>query len=260
MANDTASRPDLDIVEMPATALAAYWLSLKKLMDSRKGGRIVQEEMAAVSEPTIRLLLETAFGSSLPEEALRRLFTAGRRQVLADLRRKLDCMARTLLAMAAGDNPQRVLSILTALFAVPPVREATAMEAVYGLVEKVRAGDPSAGDPAAVDHGLAPEILLVRLMYCLVAVRREGREACRRLAGSARSLFFAEGLILVADGFDEAFLRRRLTLHRRSLLTDAAGKLTLAEELCLGLRARYSYEDLWRVARAYLPRDRGPAA
>lgn len=260
MVHDTAPRPDLDILEMPPKALAAYWLSLKKLMDSRKGGRIVQEEMAAVTEPTIRLLLETAFGSSLPEEVVRRLFLAGRRQVLADLRRKLDCMARTLVAMAAGDNPQRVLSLLTALFPVPPVREAAAMETVYGLLEKARAGAPGAGDPAAVDHALPPEVLLVRLMHCLVVVRREGREACRRLAQSTRSLFFAEGLVLVADGFDEAFLRRRLTLHRRALLTDAAGKLTLAEELCLGLRARYSYEDLWRVARAHLPRDPGPAA
>nr|HML59945.1 hypothetical protein [Solidesulfovibrio sp.] len=111
----------------------------------------------------------------------------------------------------------------------------------------------AAEDPAAVDHGLAPEVLLARLMYGLVMVRREGKEAGRTLAESCRSLFFAEGLALVADGFDEAFLRRRLALHRRAVLVDAARKMVLAEELCLGLRAKYSYEDLWRVARAYLP-------
>jgi len=254
MPNESPSRADLDIVEMPATALAAYWLSLKKLMDSRKGGRIVQEEMAAVTEPNIRLLLETAFGSNLPEEVVRRLYLASRGQVLADLRRKLDCMARTLSAMAAGDNPQRVLSLLTALFPAPPVREAAAMETVYDLVEKARSGESDGSEAAAVDHGLPPELLLVRLMYCLVVVRREGRDACRQLTYSTRSLFFAEGLALVADGFDAAFLSRRLTLHRQSLLADAAQKLTMAEELCLGLRAKYSYEDLWRVARAYLPR------
>jgi hypothetical protein len=96
-------------------------------------------------------------------------------------------------------------------------------------------------------------VLLPRLLHCLVVARREGREACRKLAESSRSLFFAEGLALVADGFDEAFLRRRLTLHRRAILADAAAKMVLAEEMCLGLRARYSYEDLWRVARAHLP-------
>jgi hypothetical protein len=253
MPNDVPVRQDFDIVEMPATALAAYWLSLKKLMESRKGGRIVQEEMAAVSEPTIRLLLETAFGGALPEDVLRRLYLARRRQVLSDLRRKLDCMARALSAMATSDNPQRALAMLTALFPVPPVREAAAMEAVYALVEKVRKGETAETEPAGVDHGLPPDVLLVRLMYCLAVVRREGREVCRRLAGSTRSLFFAEGLTLLADGFDEAFLRRRLTLHRRSILADTARKLAMAEELCLGLRAKYAYEDLWLLARAYLP-------
>jgi hypothetical protein len=253
MANDDAARPDFDIVEMPATALAAYWLSLKKLMDNRKGVRIVQEEMATVSEPTIRLLLETSFGGGLPEDVLRRLYQARRRQVLADLRRKLDCMTRALVAMASAENPQRVLTALTALFPVPPVREATAMESVYTLVEKIRKDDTAEGTLAAVDHGLVPDVLLVRLMYCLVVVRREGREACRRLATSSRSLFFAEGLTLLADGFDEAFLRRRLALHRRSILADTTNKLTMAEELCLGLRAKYSYQDLWLLARAYLP-------
>ena len=254
MTQQVPERADLDIVEMPAAAVAAYWLSLKKLMDAKKGERIAQEEMAAVSEPNIRLLLETAFGSSLPEEAVRRLYLASRRRALGDVRRKLDCMARTLSAMASGDNPQRVLALLTALFPVPPIREAAAMERVYAALEKTRAGATDGEDPAAVDHDLAADVLLVRLMYCLALTRREGREACRRLAASTRSLFFAEGLALVADGFDEPFLRRRLTLHRRALLADMAQKLVLSEEMCLGLRARYSYEDLWRVARAHLPR------
>ncbi|WP_300164300.1 hypothetical protein [Solidesulfovibrio sp.] len=256
MPSPDTDRADLDIIEMPAKAVAAYWLSLRKLMDSRKGGRVVQEEMEAVTEPYIRLLLETAFGSGLPEETVRRLFVAGRGRALGELRRALDCMAGTLAAMVSGDNPQRVLSLLTAHFAVPPAREATIMERAYALADKARAGgapESPVDDPAVVDHGLAPDVLLARLMYCLVMARREGREVCRSLAGSCRSLFFAEGLILVADGFDETFLRRRLALHRRSVAADAARKMLLAEEMCLGLRARYSYEDLWRVARAYLP-------
>lgn len=255
MTSQDTDRADLDIVEMPAKAVAAYWLSLRKLMDGRKSARIVQEEMASVTEPTIRLLLDTAFGSNLPEEVVRRLYAASRRRQLADLRRKLDCMDRTLRAMLSGDNPQRVLSLATALFVVPPARETAIMERAYALVEKPPAvADAPATDPAAIDHGLDAAVLLVRLMYCLLVVRREGRESCRRLAGSSRSLFFAEGLGLVADGFDEAFLHRRLTLHRRSILVDAAQKIILSEELCLGLRAKYAYEDLWRVARAHLSR------
>lgn len=253
MPDVTPVRQELDIVEMPATGLAAYWLSLKKLMDDRKGGKIVIEEMAAVTEPTIRHLLDAAFGSSLPEEVLRRIFLARRQMVLGDLRTKLDCMARTLSAMVAADNPQRVLSLLTALYPLPPVREAEAMEAVYATVERVRRGDIEEGPLAAVDHTLAPGALLVRLMYCLVTARREGREACRRLIGHTRSLFFAEGLALVADGFEESFVSRRLALHRRSILGDTDVKLRMAGELCLGIKARYPYEDLWRLARTYLP-------
>ena len=253
MITDADAPRELDIVEMPATALAAYWLSLKKLMDNRKTVRVVQEEMAGVSEPTIRILLEAAFGGTLPDDAVRRIYLSRRRKVLGELRCKLDCMTRTLVAMAASDNPRRVLSMLTALFPVPPLREALAMERVHALVEQARQGGTPAEDPAAVDHGLAPEVLLVRLLYCLAIVRREGREACRKLAGSTRSLFFAEGLALVADGFDEPFVRRRLALHRRSILADTLHKLVMAEELCLGLRANYTYEDLWLLARAALP-------
>lgn len=269
MTQEAPDRADLDIMEMPAKALAAYWLSLKKLMDSKKGAKVVQEEMAVVTEPSIRLLLETAFGSGLSEDAVRRLMTVGRRRILEDVRRKLDCMTRTLLGMATGENPQRLLTLLTALFPVPPIREKAAMDRVYVLLEKAKAvaagvkpapskdgagQDGAEEDPAAVSLALLPEILLVRLLYCLAVVRREGRDVCRRLATSTRSLFFAEGLGLVADNFDETFLRERLTLHRRALLDDAALKLVLCEEMCLGLRNRYSYEDLWRLARAHLPR------
>ena len=249
----TQPSQDFDIVEMPATGLAAYWLSLKKLMDDRKNAKVVLEEMATVTEPTIRHLLDVAFGSSLPDDVLRRLFVARRQLVLGELRRKLDCMARTLLAMLAGENPQRVLSLATALYPQPPIREAETMDAVYAMVERVRRGDVSEEKAAAVNHTLAPAALLARLMYCLVVVRREGRETCRRLVEHTRSLFYAEGLALVADGFEENFLARRLALHRRSILSDTTVKLHMAEELCLGIKARYSYEDLWRLARTYLP-------
>lgn len=244
---------EIDIIGMPATGLAAYWLSLKKLMDERKNGKVVLEEMASVTEPTIRHLLDATFGSSLPEEVLRRMFAARRQLVLGELRHKLDCMTRTLSAMVAGENPLRVLSLATALYPQPPVREGELMEAVYAMVEQVRRGDAEESRLAAVDHSLKPAALLARLMYCLVVVRREGREASRRLAGASRSPFFAEGLSLVADGFEERFLARRLALHRRAILGETARKLHMAEELCLGIKARYSYEDLWRLARTYLP-------
>jgi len=249
----TPPSQDFDIVEMPTTGLAAYWLSLKKLMDDRKNAKVVIEEMATVTEPTIRHLLDTAFGSSLPEDVLRRVFAARRQLALAELRRKLGCMSRTLTAMLTGDNPQRVLSLATALYPQPPIREAETMDAVYAMVERVRRGDVQEEKAAAVNHTLAPPALLGRLMYCLVVVRREGREASRRLVEYTRSLFYAEGLALVADGFEEGFLSQRLALHRRSIIIDTTVKLRMAEELCLGIKARYTYEDLWRLARTYLP-------
>ena len=48
---DREKTQELDILEMPFEGLAAYWLSIKKIMDTKKGRAIVDEEIAHTDEP-----------------------------------------------------------------------------------------------------------------------------------------------------------------------------------------------------------------
>jgi hypothetical protein len=44
---------ELDILQMPLDGLAAYWLSLKKLVEAKKGAKVLEEEADHTSEPYI---------------------------------------------------------------------------------------------------------------------------------------------------------------------------------------------------------------
>ena len=80
---DREKTQELDILEMPFEGLAAYWLSIKKIMDTKKGRAIVDEEIAHTDEPYILHLLETAF-SSLSRNMIRRLARVKKQTQLDD--------------------------------------------------------------------------------------------------------------------------------------------------------------------------------
>ncbi len=47
---------DFDILEMPAEGLAAYWLSIKKLIDVKRNKQVLEEEIRYTREPFIKFL------------------------------------------------------------------------------------------------------------------------------------------------------------------------------------------------------------
>lgn len=247
----TAKPREMDLLEMPASGLAAYWLSLKKIQDAKKGAKIIQEEQAATDEPFIRHLLDIAF-SPLPEEVVRRLATAKEQALLRELSRKLTLMATVLLSVARNENPRKTLAAMLGLFPFPPVREAETMDTALQMPERIKRGELDAVIVADVDHAARSEHLILRLLHYALTARRDGKAAAVPMLAHARSLYFAENWALLADGFDAAFLERRLAVQRGQILASTRHKMRMATEMALGIRNKYAYEDIFRIARSFM--------
>jgi hypothetical protein len=242
---------EMDLLEMPASGLAAYWLSLKKLQDAKKGVKIIQEEQAATNEPFIRHLLDIVF-SALPEETVRRLALAKEQALLRDIGRKLTIIAVTLLSVARNENPRKTLVAMLSFFPFPPLREAEAMDTANQFPERIKRGELDPAIIADVDHAARAEHLILRLLHYALTARRDGKAAAVPLLKHARSLYFTENWTLLSDGFDPPFLERRLASQRAQLLAATRCKMRMATEMALGIRNKFSYEDVFRIARSFM--------
>jgi hypothetical protein len=242
---------EMDILEMPASGLAAYWLSLKKLQDTKKGVKIITEEQAATDEPFIRHLLDIVF-SPLPEDVVRRLAAAKEQAQLRELGRKLNIMAIALLSVARNENPRKTLVAMLGLFPFPPVRENEAMDTAHQMAERIKRGELDPTIVADVDHAARSEHLILRLLHYVLTARRDGKAAAVPMLAHARSLYFTENWSLLADGFDPSFLERRLAAQRAQILASTRHKMRMSTEMALGIRNKFAYDDIFRIARSFL--------
>ncbi len=242
---------DFDILEMPVNGLAAYWLSVKKLRDTRKGAKIVQEEIAHIKEPFIKHLLEIAF-SSMDAPMVRALAEAKRRVVLRELRRRHDLMRIAVLAIADNENPRVTLIKMNALFPVSPVRSAETMQTARAMIDRIKNKEVDGFVFGNVDHTLKNEQLILKLLYYVQLARREDRNACRAHIPHINSRYFADGLALLCDNFDEGFIRRKLEIQQRELLLETAMKMSMAIRMCLGIKQKLAYNDVFNIAKSYM--------
>lgn len=248
---------DFDMLEIPAEGVAAYWLSIKKLLGNKGSvNKAVEEEASYTSEPFVRFLLDTAF-SRIPEDTVRRISIIKRDNLLAEWGLRFNLMRLALLDMASSENPARTLSRMTAHFSRTPIAEEKAFQLAQDLL-KIALGKAKAKPEEfprffSVDHRLQSDKLLVVLLFYAVLNRREGKTACQPLLEHVRSPLFRDGLGLVRDGFDGDYLRERLRVHRETLLAEARLKMDMSLEMSMAIRNRLSYDDVFRVARAFLP-------
>lgn len=243
---------DLDILEMPLDGLAAYWLSLKKLWDSKKGAKkVIEDEAAHTPEPYIAYLLNTAFGE-LPEHMVRKLARIKRETFIADWRRKIELMRIALYAVAAGENPRITLIRMDSRFHAPPMDERKAFDLAGGVFAAIK--DTSADLPTLLDvsHKHSHDRLVVKLLFYVIHARREGKQSLAPFIQFIRSPYFAEGLSLAVDGFDADFLANHLDRVRNEALNDARRKMRLSQDMVLGIRDKLAYADLLRMAQAYM--------
>ena len=242
---------DFDILEFPIEGVAAYWLSIKKLVGAKRNAKVLEEEAAYTSEPYIKYLLELCF-SEIDDQRVRALMVVRRDVQLGTVRRKFDLMRMALVDVAESENPRKTLAKMSAQFTVQELTE----EKAFGFAQDLAkvAGSKLAEHAAFfnVDHRLKPEKLMVTLLFYVMWARREGKMALQPFLTHIRSEFFAEGLSLVADGFEAPFVRKRMRVQRDAILEETRLKMDMAAELCLGIRHRLTYEDLFRMAKAFM--------
>ncbi|MBG0791271.1 MAG: hypothetical protein H0S80_12330 [Desulfovibrionaceae bacterium] len=243
---------ELDILEMPEEGLAAYWLSIKKIMDSRKGRSILDEEIAGTDEPFILHLLETVF-SQLDVERVRRLAKAKQSILLDDYRTKIDLMRLAVFAIASSENPRVTLVRMDSKFAHPLMTEDRAFDMATAMFDAIRPAGVDLGILLSVDHKLQADRLLVKLLFFVMFARREGKQELQRFIPHMGSRFFSEGVSLAMDNFEADFLAHHLEGIRDRVVARTRRKMEMALEMALGIREKLEYDDIFRIGRTYLP-------
>ena len=147
---------DFDILEMPAEGLAAYWLSIKKLIDVKRSKKVLEDEIRYTREPYIKFLLETAF-SDLDETTVRRLTEAKAKTLAEEYARKLSTMQIALLAMSSQENPRISFVRMASQFPISIISEKKAFALAHGLVDGLfdKQSDPTL--LLEFDHKLQPD-------------------------------------------------------------------------------------------------------
>ncbi len=246
-----AQENEFDILEMPLEGLAAYWLSVKKLLDAKKNRNVLAEEAAHTREPFIHHLL-TATLSRLSEARVQRL-AAGRRDSLAkEYERKLNLMRATVVSMANREHPRVTYVRMISHYPAAPIAEKRAFDMIQAIMDSL--GD-EASDKAAlldVDHKFKPEQLMVKLLFYAARTRHGDPKILEPYLRNVSSSYFTEGLTMLIDGFDPEFISNHLSILAENSLFEVRLKMDMALEMCLGVKAKLSYDEVFTIAKSYL--------
>lgn len=241
----------LDLITIPAAGYAAYWLSVKRLSDAKRGAEALAQEIDFASEPYTRLLL-TALQSGTDETTLRLMAANKAQALLRDFRRKLKLIRQGACAIALAENPGRTLITLSGGFGMPVLDEARTMEQAQGLLESMRTGDLDKAVFPDVSHMTRQEELILKLLFFALWARRQGKSGLTDLLPGISFPFLSDALRLCIDGLDEGFIRRRLEAQARELIIEARHKMRLGLEMALAVRSKRPYEETLALARSYL--------
>ena len=238
---------DLDLVEIPMEGVAAYWLSLKKVQKGKVNPKLIQNEAEYTSEPYIQYMLQLLL-SQFKEEVIDKLARIKKDTISKDLQRKLTLISIGLLGIAAQENPQQVLVRIISKFSISPIEEKKIFQAAQNMLQT----EESKQKVVDVDHRLKIENLISNLIFYCMLCRRQGKEASQPFMEQIRSFYFREGLHLILDGFKQDFIKYRLNLQKNEIIQETRRKMDLSKEMCLGLKNNYNYDDLFKIANAFL--------
>ncbi|GHV54767.1 hypothetical protein FACS1894206_08280 [Deltaproteobacteria bacterium] len=180
--------PNVSFLFMPIDGVAAYWLSLHKLLGASRNTRALEAEAHFVGEPFIRHLLDMLMS---PVSAARcRIFAeiCGKSEINR-LDRQFDLMRITIMDMATGENPLRTLARFTARFPGYIADPEGMLEQGQAQLNEALNGTLPA-DAYRIDHTLSDEVLIARLLFYATLCRRHGKSSCRGFLPQEGSVFF----------------------------------------------------------------------
>ena len=235
---------------MPIDGVAAYWLSLRKLLGGARNLKALESEAQFVDEPFVRYLLEMLMSQLSPQRG--RLFAElALESELVRLNRQLNLIRVAVMDITTGENPLRSLARLSAQFPSPPEDAERLMEAAQANAgQAVNSILPP--ESYRIDHFMTDDALTGALLFYIVLSRRHGKNACRSFLPQKGSLFFTDALSLVVDGFDAPFVRKWMKQFKETILTDMRRKMMLSIDMCSAIGERLSFEDMRFLVRSYI--------
>ncbi|WP_456324779.1 hypothetical protein [Desulfonauticus submarinus] len=239
---------DFDLVEMPLEGVVVYWLSLAKIFSRRN---VLEDELNLTTEPYIKFLLKL-LKSKLDANQCLELAKVKRNNFLEDLEKKLTLMSISILGMATRENPQKVLIRFISKYPLSLIYEQKIIQAAKEVVANIHLSNFKKEGFLNIDHRMDPEKLMINLMVYNFLERRVEHDKLRDCLEYVRSLYFAEGLSLIVDGFEYDFVKYRLNLQKKEIIFHTRNKMKVSAELCVGLKKGFSYDDLSLIAQAYL--------
>ncbi|WP_027721270.1 hypothetical protein [Maridesulfovibrio zosterae] len=243
---------DFDILEMPAEGLAAYWLSIKKLIDVKRNKQVLEEEIRYTREPFIKFMLETAF-SEMDSDTIRRLAESKTHTIINEYSRKLNSMQISLLAMSSQENPRISFVRMASQYPTSVISEKKAFTLAHGLVDGLLSKESDHQILLEFDHKLQPDRLLVKMLFHIILSRKKGKQKLEKLVPYIKTPFYSNGITQVIDGFDHRILKSNLAVQAEQILKYSNSKMEMATEMCMGIRNKYNYDDIFHIARAYMP-------
>ncbi len=243
---------EFDMVDMPLEGVAAYWLSLKKVLEEKKKKRdLLFTEASHTKEVYIRHLLELCT-SSLDEQAIRRFAAIKQEVILADLRRKFILISIAVLGISDSENPRKTMIRFLSKFSISPVFEEQVFEVAQLIIANLDNDEFNPRKFLSLHVRMKTEaMLIVLVVYCLL-LRRKGPEGIDPFQSFIHCDYFMEGLTLIKDGFDKDFIKHRLNLQQKEILEETGRKMDMSTELALALSRQVSYDDMYLIARSYM--------
>jgi hypothetical protein len=244
---------EFDLMEMPLEGVAAFWLSVKKTMDSRKkSDEFLLEEAKHTREPHVRFLLELA-ASSFSSSRCEELAQVRKKNILAELHRKYVLMAIGLLGIVSKENPQKVMIRFLSKFHIAPIFEKQVFEVAQLMLKNLDNAELNKTKFLNIDHKLKIEALIINLIFYCMLARRNGVEHLLEFQEYISSQYFKDGLALINDGFDYDFVKFRLNLVKKEILEATEMKMDLSMQMMSAIKSGTPFNDLYLIAKAFLP-------
>jgi hypothetical protein len=244
---------EFDLMEMPLEGVAAFWLSVKKTMDSKKkGDEFLLEEAKHTREPHVRFLLELAASSFSPTRC-EELAQVRKKNILGELHRKYVLMAIGLLGIVSKENPQKVMVRFLSKFQIAPIFEKQVFEVAQLMLRNLDNAELNKTKFLNIDHKLKIEALIINLIFYCMLARRNGVEHLLGFQEYIASRYFKDGLMLIHDGFDYDFVKFRLNLVKKEILEATEMKMDLSMQMMSAIKSGTPFNDLYLIAKAFLP-------
>lgn len=235
---------------MPIDGVAAYWLSLRKLVGNAKNLKALENEAQFMSEPFVRHLLDM-ITSQIPSGRFRDLARICGAGEIDRLDRQFDLMRVAVIDMAAGENPLRTLARITARFPTPVHDPEGMLETAQVRVTDALNG-PLPPEGSRIDHHMQDGALATTLLFYATLCRRHGKAACRPFLPQEGSVFFTDALALVVDGFDGPFIRKWMKRFKATIINDMQRKIAMSTDMGAAILDRLAFEEMRFLVRSYI--------